>query len=173
MKTLCIAALLLLSSFATPLTNKPIDKVDLHKFAGKWYSLYSIPTLFDKDSRQTTAIYTLNSDGYYNVLTVGKKGDDNQEKTYKSKLFPVEGTGNGQLKAQFLWPFKVDYWVIDLAEDYSWVVVGHPDRKFLFIMARKPEIDAKLYADIVARCKEKGYDVAKLTCQHHDPKTEK
>lgn len=168
MKALVIITLITLNLFA-PTPNKTVDRVDPEKYAGKWYSLYSIPTIFDKDTRETTTTYTLNKDGYYNVLTVAKKGDDNEWKTYKSKLFPAAETHNGEMKAQFLWPFKVDYWIIDLAPDYSYVVVGHPDRKFLFIMSRKPAMDKKLYDELVAKCKAMGYPVEKLTSQkHHD-----
>jgi apolipoprotein D and lipocalin family protein len=167
MKALIISALITLSLFPYP--NKTVDKVDLERYSGKWYSLYSIPTIFDKDTRETTTTYTLNKEGYYNVLTVAKKGDDNELKTYKSKLFPVTENHNAQMKAQFLWPFKVDYWVIDLATDYSYVVVGHPDRKFLFIMSRKPTMDKKVYEELVAKCKSMGYPVEKLVSQrHHD-----
>jgi apolipoprotein D and lipocalin family protein len=168
MKTLVIAALIALNLFA-PIPNKTVDKVDLERYAGKWYSLYSIPTIFDKDTRETTTTYTLNKEGYYNVLTVAKKGDDNELKTYKSKLFLATDAHNGEMKAQFLWPFKVDYWIIDLAPDYSYVVVGHPDHKFLFIMGRKPTMDKRLYDDLVAKCKAMGYPVEKLVSQqHHD-----
>lgn len=169
MKTLSIIAFLMLTAF-TSTPHKTVEKVDLKKFAGKWYSLYSIPTPFDKNSIQTTTTYTLNKDGYYNVFTTGKKTTDNEDHTYTSKLFPVEGTGNGQMKAQFLWPFKVDYWVIDLADDYSWVVVGHPDKKFLFIMSRKPSMDKKLHEELVAKCKAMGYDTDKLTSQKFEGK---
>ena len=144
MKTLCIALITLLT-FATGVSNKPVAKVDLKSFGGKWYSLYSIPTMFDKGTRETTVTYTLTSDGYYNVVTYAKKGDDNEIHTYTSKLFPIKEDNNAEMKAQFIWPIKVDYWVVDLASDYSWVVVGHPDHKFLFIMSRKPTMDKKLY----------------------------
>jgi apolipoprotein D and lipocalin family protein len=164
MKTLCIIAFVMLTAF-TNISNKTVDKVDLKRFAGKWYSLYSIPTPFDKNSMQTTTTYTLNKDGYFNVFTSGKKTTDNEEHTYNSKLFPVDGSGNGKMKAQFLWPFKVDYWIVDIADDYSWVVVGHPDHKFLFIMSRKPAMDKKLHEELVARCAAMGYDTGKLTSQ--------
>jgi len=163
MKTLCIAAFIILAAF-TPIPNKTVDKVDLNKFSGKWYSLYSIPTLFDKGSRETTTYYTFNKDGYYNVVTTYKKDDKPELKSVTSKIFPVEG---GQMKAQFIWPIKVDYWVIDLADDYSYVVVGHPDHRFLFIMSRKPSIPPKLYDELVAKCKAMGYPVEKLTSQKH------
>jgi apolipoprotein D and lipocalin family protein len=148
--------------------NKAVDKVDLSRYAGKWYSLYSIPTMFDKGTRETTTTYTLNKDGYYNVLTTAKKKDDAELHVYKSKLFPIAEQHNAEMKAQFVWPFKVDYWVIDVAPDYSYVVVGHPDHKFLFIMSRKPTMDKKLYEGLVAKCKAMGYPVEKLTSQYHD-----
>src|SRR5476651_439602 len=101
MKALFISTLLALNLFA-PIPNKTVDKVDLERYAGKWYSLYSIPTLFDKDTRETTTTYTLNKEGYYDVLTSAKKGDDNQLHTYKSKLFPLAEAHDAEMKAQFM-----------------------------------------------------------------------
>ncbi len=166
MKTVCAIALIFFTSF-TSLPNKTVDKVDLKRFAGTWYSLYSIPTFFDKGSRETTTHYTWDSKGYYDVLTTYKKGNEPKIHSVKSKIFQVEGTNNAQMKAQFIWPYKVDYWVIDLPSDYSYAVVGHPDHKFLFIMSRKPSIDKKCYDEIIARCKAMGYPVEKLTSQKH------
>ena len=164
MKAICI----LLISFLTLSTitpNKTVDHVDSKRFAGTWYSLYSIPTMFDKGSRETTTRYTLNKEGYYDVVTTCIKNEKGDIRTIKSKIFRVDGTTDGQMKAQFIWPIKVDYWVIDLAPDYSWVVVGHPDHRFLFIMSRKPEMDKTLHEQIVAKCKAMGYPVEKLVSQ--------
>jgi apolipoprotein D and lipocalin family protein len=166
MKTICIALVILFSGLA-PMPNKTVDKVDLKRFAGKWYSLSSIPTMFDSGTRETTTVYTLNNDGYYNVFTTARKGNDNELHTYTSKLFPDKSTNNSQMKAQFVWPVKVDYWVVDLADDYSYTIVGHPDHKYLFIMSRKPSIDKKLYEELVAKCKAMGYPVEKLVSQQH------
>jgi len=165
MKTLGLIFIMAYVILTAPV-NKPVDKIDLTRFGGKWYSLASIPTMYDKGSRETTTSYTLNKDGNYSVVTNCKKGDG-ELKSYKSKLF-TEDKGDGEMQAQFLWPFKVDYWVIEIADDYSYTVVGHPDHKFLFIMSRKPTMDKKLYDEIVARCKAKGYEVDKLTSQHHN-----
>lgn len=147
--------------------NAPVAKLDLRKYSGTWYSLYSIPTIFDKGSRETTTKYTLNKEGYYNVLTTYKKPNDDKIYSRNSKMFPSENGDSGELQAQFIWPIKVDYWIIELADDYSYVVVGHPDHKFLFIMSRNKSIPKKSYEEIVAHCKSKGYDVSKLTSQHH------
>ncbi len=162
MKLVAIIFLFFLSLTGIP--NKPVSTIDIKKFSGKWYSLYSIPTMFDKGSSHTTVDYKLNSDGYYDVTTSGKE-ESGKDKIVHSKLFPVKEHNNSEMKAQFLWPFKVDYWVVDLAPDYSWAVVGHPDHKFLFILSRKPEMDPKLHEELVSRCKAMGYAVNELVSQ--------
>jgi len=163
MKILSILFLCWASFFPSD-KNLPVAKVDLKKYAGTWYSLYSIPTMFDKGSRETTTKYTLNKDGFYNVITTYKKPDDEEIHSVTSKIFPADD-GTSKMKAQFVWPIKVDYWIIELAADYSYVVVGHPEHKLLFIMSRTTSLPQKTYADIVERCRAKGYDVSKLTAQ--------
>ena len=162
MKFAFIIFLSLFSLSATP--NKPVTNIDLQKFSGKWYSLYSIPTMFDKGSSHTVVNYQLNNEGYYDVTTTGKE-ESGKDKIVHSKLFPQKDSHNAKMKAQFLWPFKVDYWVIDVAPDYSWAVVGHPDHKFLFFISRKPLMDPKLHEELVAKCKAMGYPVNELVSQ--------
>jgi len=165
MKLVC-TCFLLIYTFLGADKNIPVAKVDFKKYAGTWYSLYSIPTLFDKGSRETTTKYTLNASGNYDVLTTCKKTGDDKVHSFTSKIFTSEHE-SAKMKAQFIWPVKVDYWVIDLADDYSYVVVGHPDHKFLFIMSRTKTLPAKTYDAILSRCRIKGYDTGKLTSQMH------
>jgi apolipoprotein D and lipocalin family protein len=164
MKVILLAITSTLFSLTTALPNKTVEKVDMKRFSGTWYSLYSIPTMFDKGSRETITHYTLNDEGYYNVVTTCKE-NEGKIRSVKSKIFPVDGAHDGRMKAQFIWPIRVDYWVIDLADDYSWAVVGHPDYRFLFVMSRKPEMDKTLYDKIVAKCKAMGYPVENLVSQ--------
>ncbi len=165
MKAICIGFLTVLSIVSGSIPNKTVERVDLKRFGGTWYCLYSIPTMFYKGSREMITHYTWDKDGYYNVLTTCKKEHSPEIHTFTSKIFQVEGTNNAQMKVQFIWPIKVDYWVIDLADDYSYAVVGHPDYKFLYIMSRKPAMDKALYQQIVSKCKAMGYPVEKLVSQ--------
>lgn len=167
MKTICLLLFVLFTCLPME-KNAPVTKLDLKKYSGTWYSLYSIPTIFDKGSRETTTKYSLNKAGYYDVLTTYKKPGDEKVYSRNSKIFPSENGDGGELKAQFIWPIKVDYWIIELAEDYSYVVVGHPDHKFLFIMSRNRTMPKKTHDEIIARCKSKGYEVEKLTSQLHE-----
>lgn len=147
--------------------NTPVERVDIMSYAGKWYSLYSIPTYMDKHWRETTETYVIHPDGYYAVFTTYKTIADPAQKYIRSKLFVVKGTRNAEMKAQFVWPLKADYWVIELAQDYSYAVVGHPKHKYLFIMSRKPFLPKELLEEIIERCASKGYDTSKLVSQEH------
>ena len=147
--------------------NTPVEKVDIMSYAGKWYSLYSVPTYMDKHWRETTETYVIHPDGYYAVFTTYKTIGDDVQKYVRSKLFVVKGSNNAEMKAQFVWPVKADYWVIELAEDYSYAVVGHPKHKYLFIMSRKPFLPAELLKEVIERCASKGYDTSKLVSQDH------
>jgi apolipoprotein D and lipocalin family protein len=44
-----------------------------------------------------------------------------------------------------------DYWVIDLAPDYSYAVIGGPKREYLWILSREPRMPETVYAEILAR----------------------
>ena len=74
----------------------------------------------------------------------------------------VETETNARLKVQFFWPFSGDYWIIQLGDEYNYAVVGHPHRKYLWILNRTPQMDSNLYERILARLKQQGYDPARL-----------
>jgi apolipoprotein D and lipocalin family protein len=80
----------------------------------------------------------------------------------KGKVFADENSGNAKLKVQFLWPFKGKYWIIDLADDYSYAVVSHPNKKYLWILSRTPKMNDLSYNQITNRLVEKGFDLSKL-----------
>ena len=80
----------------------------------------------------------------------------------KGKAFADKNTGNAKLKVQFFWPFRAKYWIIDLANDYSYAVVSNPNKKYLWILSRTPKMDIEIYQQIIKRLMEKGFDLTKL-----------
>ena len=66
------------------------------------------------------------------------------------------------MKVTFFKPFYGNYWIIDLAPDYSYAVVGEPSRKYLWILSRSPQMDAETYSEITQRVQKLGYNPAKL-----------
>jgi apolipoprotein D and lipocalin family protein len=146
---------------AQALTTVP--SVDLTKYAGKWYEIASFPQSFQKRCHCTTATYTPSPKGYMIVENRCNRDSATGKLTsIKGKAFVVPGSGNAKLNVQFFWPFTGKYWIIDLADDYSYAVVSHPNRKNLWILSRTPRISAAVYQDILARAKAKGLDLSKL-----------
>lgn len=151
------------TTIAMSQTLQTVPYVDLSKYAGKWYEIASFPQRFQKNCYCTTAEYTLTSEGYVIVENRCNKDSINGKPSYiKGKAFVNENSGNAKLSVQFFWPFKGKYWIIDLADDYSYAVVGHPDRKYLWILSRKPTMEQSTYAQIISSVKEKGFDVSKI-----------
>ncbi len=144
-------------------TLQTVPGVDLNKYAGKWYEIASFPQSFQKGCHCTTAEYTLSDKGYVIVENRCNKDSVNGKQSYiKGKAFVEEGSGNAKLKVQFFWPFRAKYWIIDLADDYSYAVVSHPNKKYLWILSRSPKMEEAVYLGILSRLKAKGFDLLKL-----------
>ncbi|MBK9983307.1 MAG: lipocalin family protein [Saprospiraceae bacterium] len=146
------------TSSSQPLETVP--SVDLNKYAGKWYEIASFPQIFQKGCQCTTAEYSLDPQGF---VVVENRCNRNGKVSYiKGKATVDKNSGNAKLKVQFFWPFKGKYWIIELASDYSYAVVGHPNRKYLWILSRTPKMNESLYQDIVDRAKRRGFDITLL-----------
>jgi apolipoprotein D and lipocalin family protein len=155
--------LFMTSTMAKSQTLETVAHVDLDKYAGKWYEIASYPQRFQKGCHCTTAEYTLSGKGYVIVENRCNRDSITGKQSYiKGKAFVDEGSGNAKLKVQFFWPFRGKYWIIDLADDYSYAVVSHPNRKYLWILSRTPLMQEEVYQKILSRLKEKGFDLSKL-----------
>jgi apolipoprotein D and lipocalin family protein len=157
-----------LISCGQQLPLKTVDYVDLNKYSGKWYEIAAFPQSFQKGCHNTTAEYTLHEKGHVTVENrCNKNSIDGKESYIKGKAFVDPGTGNAKLKVQFFWPFKGKYWIIDLADDYSYAVVGHPNRKYLWILCRTANMDESLYNQILENLQQNNFDTSRLVRTKH------
>jgi apolipoprotein D and lipocalin family protein len=140
-----------------------VPSVDLNRYAGKWYEIAAFPLIFERGCHCTTAEYTLEADYVKVVNSCNRKKPDGKKTVVEGKAFPVPGSNNTKLKVQFQWPFKGDYWIIALDEDYSYAVVGTPDRQNLWILSRSPFMAPTLYQNLVNLALRKGYDIDNLS----------
>lgn len=72
----------------------------------------------------------------------------------------VPGSGNAKLRVTFFWPFYGDYWVLALNDDYSDVLVGSPDRKYAWILARDPHPPQARVETLMQRAEALGFESA-------------
>ncbi|HNU00441.1 MAG TPA: lipocalin family protein [Acidobacteriota bacterium] len=136
-----------------------VDRVDLKRYVGTWYEIARYPNFFQKKcAGGTTATYELRPDGKITVINRCREKDGDTSEA-RGKAWVVDRTTNAKLKVQFFWPFSGAYWIIELDPDYRWAVVGHPDRKYLWILSRTPALEPAAYDDILRRIAAQGYDL--------------
>lgn len=144
-----------------------VDSVDIQRYLGKWYEIARLPNSFQKGCDCTTAEYSIIDSTTLRVINKCLK--DGEIDDAKGKAFVVEGSNNAKLRVQFFWPFRGDYWIIELdKENYQYAVVGTPSREYLWILSRTPVMDNQLYESLTANLKEKGFDVGKLLIAKQD-----
>ena len=144
----------------TPLETVP--RVDLNRYVGRWYEIASFPTWFQKGCLGSTADYRLRPDGEIDVLNQCRKAPDGVPDSARGRAWVTDPGTNAKLKVQFFWPFRGDYWIIDLGRDYDYAVVGHPGRDYLWVLSRTPHMEDELYGRILERVRQKGYDPGRL-----------
>jgi len=140
-----------------------VPYVDLKRYIGTWYEIARFPHRFQEGCVGSNATYTLLEDGKIGVLNQCHKGSLNGEiSSVQGKAWVTDTKTNAKLKVRFFWPFTGDYWIIDLEENYEYAVVGHPNRQYLWILSRTPEMDEALYDRILKKLRYQFYDVTRL-----------
>lgn len=138
-----------------------VPSVDLARYSGKWFEIASFPMFFQRNCvADTTAEYSAAADGSIAVRNRCRTESGFDEAT--GKATPVEGFGNGRLKVSFFWPFKSDYWVLGLDPEYRWAVVGNPNRKYLWVLSRTPQLPSALMEAARASALAQGFDLSQL-----------
>lgn len=152
--------------------NPPLDvvsQVDIGRYAGRWYEVASLPVSQQAGCSCTTAEYQRIDDETMRVINRCRKGGpDGRIDEATGKAFIVPGTNNAKLRVQFFWPFRGDYWIIDLDSAYTYAVVGVPNRKYFWILSRKPEMEGQLLTLLLERLRNKGFDTSRAQKTVHN-----
>jgi len=174
MKSFFLLNFILFSVLIFPQTSPPttVVYVALKKYAGLWYEIAKIPNSFqDHCAKGTTARYTLNEDGEISVVNSCIDEDGELDKA-DGIARVVDKKSNAKLEVSFVsffgWrPFWGDYWIIGLDENYQWAIVGHPGRKYGWILSRTNKLDQKTMDKIFEIFKDQGYNpsVFEMTLQ--------
>ena len=168
-------AILLITIVTGCQTMKPIhtvSKVDINRFMGDWYVIASIPTFIEKDAFNALESYRLNGDGTIaTTFRFNKGGLDGPIKEYNPRGFIRDETSNAVWDMQFIWPFKAEYRIIYLSDDYSQTVIGRTKRDYVWIMARTNTIPNSDYERIIKFLKDQDYNTKNLRVVPHSLQT--
>ena len=152
-----------------PAPVRTVERVDLQRYLGEWFEIARFPNRFQRIcAGDVRATYARRPDGRIDVI--------NRCRTAQGAVQEAQGVArvvdlktSARLKVRFapgflsFLPFVWgDYWVIGLADDYSWAVVGSPDRAYLWILGRTPVLPADRYESALAAARASGFDVQRL-----------
>lgn len=151
-----------------------VESVDLPKFMGDWYVIAHIPTTLEKDAYNAIENYQLTPDGVIETTFTFNKGSlDGKKKTYRPSAIIRDEQTNATWGMQFIWPFRADYRIAWLDDDYSITVIARQKRDYVWLMARKPIMQQEKYDELVDFIGAIGYDTSKLRCVPHGENPEK
>ena len=143
---------------------RTVPSVDLARYLGEWHEAARLPNRFqEKCAGDVRATYARRSDGRIDVINRCRARDGSTTEA-RGIARVVDTATNAKLKVRFapawlsflpmVWG---DYWILGLAPDYSWAVVGSPDRQYLWILSRTAVMDPAQFDAAVAVARAQGF----------------
>jgi len=148
-----------------------VPSVDLSRYAGTWYEIARLPNRFqDSCAGEVTATYRIDENGEIDVLNRCRQANGKMKSARGSARRASPSEPSSKLKVRFApallsfvpWVWG-DYWIIGLAPDYSYAVVGDPSRKYLWILSRTPQMEEAVYRKILEEAKKQGFNISRIS----------
>jgi apolipoprotein D and lipocalin family protein len=147
---------------------RPVEDFELARYLGRWYEIARLDHSFERGLSRVTAEYSLREDGGVRVVNRGYSEKEQEWKEAEGRGYFVGRTDQGHLKVSFFGPFYGSYIVFELdRENYQYALVSGPDRSYLWILARRPELDPELKGRLIAKAAARGFRTDELIWVAH------
>lgn len=145
-------------------TPPPVaQEVDLDRYLGLWFEIARADHGFEQDCHGVTAFYEYREDGDLRVINrCWKNSLDGEMDVAEGHARLANPVTNAKLEVSFFGPFYGDYWILDVAEDYSWAVVSEPAGRYIWILSREPQPGDAFIAERLQFLNGLGYDTEGL-----------
>lgn len=161
---------LLCAAYSVPAAHADlpvVQDVDPVRYLGRWYEIAFIPHWFERGCSHTTANYSAGKEGRIDVVNeCMREGKSHQATAVAWHTGPGR---DGKFKVRFFWPFSGRYWVIALDPNYQWAMVGHPSRRYLWILSRQPTLSTEIYERLLRQAAEQGFDPTRIVKTEQKP----
>jgi apolipoprotein D and lipocalin family protein len=147
----------------------PVTGFELDRYLGSWYEIARLDHRFERGLSNVTAEYALRDQGGISVVNRGFDDASGEWREARGKAFFLDDEETGMLKVSFFGPFYGGYNVIALDEEgYAWSMVVGPNRSYLWILARSPDLDAAVLERLIAQAAALDFPVDELIRVTHD-----
>lgn len=152
----------LVEKFSSKKEVKTVSYVDLDKYSGVWYEIARLPNNFETDSYNVTTEYKVKYDHVEVINSANRKDGSLNQVIGVAK---PKDYSNSKLEVTFFWPFKGEYNIIDIGDNYEYSVVAGSDNKYLWILSRTPQMDKTVLSSILSKLTQ--FDTSSLIYTEH------
>lgn len=136
---------------------------ELERYLGTWHEIARLDHRFERHLSHVTAHYSLRSDGDVKVVNRGYNSRRGRWVKATGRAFMADAPDVGRLRVSFFGPFHSAYTIVALdTSDYRYAVVAGASHRYLWILAREPELPADTLAALVAEARRLGFDTEAL-----------
>lgn len=146
---------------------QPVTNFDADRYLGKWYEVARLDNRFERGLEQVTATYGKRTDGGISVLNRGYNPEKQKWRESKGKAYFTGAPGTAALKVSFFGPFYGGYNVIALDDDYKYALVSGPNRDYLWILSRTPDMPQSVEKNYLKIAQKLNFPVEKLLWINH------
>lgn len=149
----------------SPVTT--VKSIDLKQYLGTWFEIAAIPQYFEKKCiGNVTAEYSIAPNELISVVNSCDTLKGRSIANGRARV--VDRTSNSKLEVTFVhflgWQFMFggDYWILAIGDNYSYAVIGAPNRKYAWILSRTPNMPQSLLVEASQALINQGFDTCKL-----------
>lgn len=136
---------------------------------GTWFVHAHTPLVVDNDAVNPIEHYRLEEDGEIaTTYQFRRNSPSGTLRTFTPKGSVHDHDTNAEWRMQFIWPIQASYLIIGLDEDYGGTVIGHPSRRYAWIMYRSPEPQPERLARHLTLLEKAGFDTNALEYPEHN-----
>ena len=170
----CAVLIVTLSTMLTGCLGMPdnvtaVKDFQLERYLGTWYEIARLDHRFERGLSRVQAHYSLRADKGVRVINRGFDAKSGRWSEAEGKAYFVGDTDIGRLKVSFFGPFYGAYNIVELDRaDYRYAMVVGPSTRYLWILARDPQLEPAIVDRLVAKAEALGFPVDELIFPEHD-----
>lgn len=169
---LCAAALVVASVGSCAQAPSPAPsgttELDYLGYEGRYYEIARLPTFSERNcASDVVATFLKRTDGDVSFINQCVDGNKSSVMDIGRLVLPPASTPTGEVSfradAIGWWPwFSGTYRLLEVARDFSYVMVGDWGGSRLWILSRTRQMSDDTYRGLVARAAGRGYDTSRL-----------
>jgi apolipoprotein D and lipocalin family protein len=143
---------------------QPLKPFDVGHMAGRWYEIARLPNPANRDCQAGTTDWSAAGPGRFRITAVCRRGSANgPAKVFQAAVRITDPVTNAKVRMTLLGGLiSNEYWLVDHADDYGWLIMCTPNGEVMAIMAPRPSLSPAVRAQVLVLVRNLGFDTTKL-----------